>query len=70
MWYNLFYFEKNIVKNDGLYIYNNNTMHGLTKQIVDQLMEKFKDENPETVFKMIQEVRNDIRQSSVEKEEN
>ena len=52
------------------YIYsNNNTMHGLTNQIVDKLMEKFKDENPETVFKMIQEVRNDIRQSSVEKEE-
>jgi hypothetical protein len=53
---------------DYIYI-NNNTMHGLTKQIVDKLMEKFKDENPETVFKMIQEVRNDIRQSSVEKEE-
>jgi hypothetical protein len=52
------------------YIYiNNNTMHGLTNQIVDKLMEKFKDENPETVFKMIQEVRNDIRQSNVEKEE-
>ena len=52
-----------------IYIYNNNTMHGLTNQIVDKLMEKFKDENPETVFKMIQEVRNDIRQSNVEKEE-
>ena len=65
----MFYFVKNIVKNDELYIYNNNTMRGLTNQIVDKLMEKFKDENPETVFKMIQEVRNDIRLSSVEKEE-
>jgi 5,10-methenyltetrahydromethanopterin hydrogenase len=62
----MFYFVKNIVKNDGIYNYNNHTMRSLTKQIVDELMEKFKDENPETVFKMIQEVRNDIRQSNIE----
>jgi hypothetical protein len=62
----MFYFVKKIVKNDGIYNYNNHTMRSLTKQIVDELMEKFKDENPETVFKMIQEVRNDIRQSNIE----
>ena len=62
----MFYFVKNIVKNDGIHNYNNHTMCCLTKQIVDELMEKFKDENPETVFKMIQEVRNDIRQSNIE----
>jgi 5,10-methenyltetrahydromethanopterin hydrogenase len=62
----MFYFVKKIVKNDGIYNYNNHTMHSLTKQIVDELMEKFKDENPETVFRMIQEVRNDIRQSNIE----
>jgi 5,10-methenyltetrahydromethanopterin hydrogenase len=62
----MFYFVKKIVKNDGIYNYNNHTMRSLTKQIVDELMEKFKDENPETVFRMIQEVRNDIRQSNIE----
>jgi 5,10-methenyltetrahydromethanopterin hydrogenase len=62
----MFYFVKNIVKNDGIYNYNNHTMCSLTKQIVNELMEKFKDENPETVFKMIQEMRNDIRQSNIE----
>ena len=62
----MFYFVKNIVKNDGIYNYNNHTMRSLTKQSGDELMEKFKDENPETVFRMIQEVRNDIRQSNIE----
>jgi hypothetical protein len=62
----MFYFVKNIVKNDGIHNYNNHTMCSLTKQIVNELMEKFKDENPETVFKMIQEMRNDIRQSNIE----
>ena len=39
-------------------------MSSLTKQIVDELMEKFKNENPDTIIKIIQELRSNIRQSS------
>ena len=39
-------------------------MSSLTKQIVDELMEKFKNENPDTIIKIIQELRNNIRESS------
>ena len=41
-------------------------MSSLTKQIVDELMDKFKNENPDTIIKIIQELRNNIRQSRVE----
>jgi hypothetical protein len=41
-------------------------MPNLVKQIVDGLMEKFKDEDPEMVFKIIEELRNDIRQSRID----
>ena len=41
-------------------------MSSLTKQIVDELMEKFKNENPYTIIKIIQELRSNIRQSRVE----
>lgn len=40
-------------------------MSSLTKQIVDELMEKFKNENPDTIIKIIQELRNNIRESSL-----
>ena len=39
-------------------------MSSLTKQIVDELMEKFKNENPDTIIKIIRELRNNIRESS------
>ena len=41
-------------------------MSSLTKQIVDELMEKFKNENPDTIINIIQELRSNIRQSRVE----
>ena len=41
-------------------------MSSLTKQIVDELMEKFKNENPDTIIKIIQELRNNIRESRIE----
>ena len=54
-------------QHDILYIYyNHTTMSSLTKQIVDELMEKFKNENPDTIIKIIQELRSNIRQSRVE----
>ena len=43
-------------------------MYSLTKQIVDELMEKFKDENPDTIIKIIQELRNNIRESRIEQD--
>jgi hypothetical protein len=43
-------------------------MSSLTKQIVDELMEKFKDENPDTIIKIIQELRNNIRESRIEQD--
>jgi hypothetical protein len=41
-------------------------MPGLVKQIVDELMEKFKNEDPELVFKIIEEMKNNIRKSRIE----
>jgi len=43
-------------------------MSSLTKQIVDELMEKFKDENPDTIIKIIQELRNNIRESRIKQD--
>jgi hypothetical protein len=43
-------------------------MSSWTKQIVDELMEKFKDENPDTIIKIIQELRNNIRESRIEQD--
>jgi hypothetical protein len=43
-------------------------MSSLTKQIVDELMEKFKNENPDTIIKIIQELRNNIRESRIEQD--
>ena len=43
-------------------------MSSLTKQIVDELMDKFKDENPDTIIKIIQELRNNIRESRIEQD--
>lgn len=48
------------------YILNNKNMPGLVKQIVDEFMEKFKNEDPELVFKIIEEMKNNIRQSRIE----
>lgn len=48
------------------YILNNKNMPGLVKQIVDELMEKFKNEDPELVFKIIEEMKNNIRKSRIE----
>lgn len=39
-------------------------MPSLTKQIAQELMNKFKNENPETLMKIIQDIRIDIAQSS------
>jgi hypothetical protein len=41
-------------------------MPRLVKQIVDELMEKFKNEDPELVFKIIEEMKNNIRKSRIE----
>ena len=41
-------------------------MSSLTKQIVDELMEKFKNEDSEMVFKIIEEMKNNIRQSRID----
>jgi hypothetical protein len=41
-------------------------MPNLVKQIVDGLMDKFKNEDPEMVFKIIEEMRNNIRQSRID----
>jgi FMN-dependent NADH-azoreductase len=43
-------------------------MSSLTKQIVDELMEKFKNENPDNIIKIIQELRNNIRESRIEQD--
>jgi hypothetical protein len=43
-------------------------MSSLTKQIVDELMDKFKNENPDTIIKIIQELRNNIRESRIEQD--
>jgi hypothetical protein len=43
-------------------------MSSLTKQIVDELMEKFKNENPDTIIKIIRELRNNIRESRIEQD--
>ena len=43
-------------------------MSSLTKQIVDELMEKFKNENPDTIIKIIQELRNNIRESRIKQD--
>jgi len=49
-----------------LYILNNKKMSRLVKQIVDELMEKFKNEDSEMVFKIIEEMKNNIRQSRID----
>ena len=41
-------------------------MPNLVKQIVDGLMEKFKDEDPKIVFEIIEEMKNNIRQSMID----
>ena len=41
-------------------------MCSLTKQIVDELMEKFKNEEPSAIIKIKRELRNNIRLSCVE----
>jgi len=41
-------------------------MPGLVKQIVDELMDKFKNEKPELVIEIIQEIRNNIKQERIE----
>jgi hypothetical protein len=41
-------------------------MPRLVKQIVDELMEKFKNEDSEMVFKIIEEMKNNIRQSRID----
>jgi len=41
-------------------------MPGLVNQIVDELMEKFKNEEPELVFEIIREIRNNIKQERIE----
>jgi hypothetical protein len=39
-------------------------MPSLTKQIAQELMEKFKNENPEIIMKIIQDIRVDIAKSN------
>jgi hypothetical protein len=41
-------------------------MPRLIQQIVDGLMEKFKDEDSDTVFEIIEEMRNNIRKTRME----
>ena len=41
-------------------------MPRLIQQIVDGLMEKFNDEDSETVFEIIEEMRNNIRKTRME----
>jgi hypothetical protein len=41
-------------------------MPRLVKQIVDKLMDKFKNEEPENVIKIIREIRDDIERERIE----
>lgn len=41
-------------------------MPNLVKQIVNRLMEKFKNEEPDMVFNIIEEIRINIRQSRID----
>jgi hypothetical protein len=49
-----------------LYILNNKKMPRLVKQIVDELMEKFKNDEQENVIKIIREIRYDIERERIE----
>ena len=41
-------------------------MPRLVKKIVDELIEKFKNEDSKMVFKIIEEMKNNIRQSRID----
>jgi biotin synthase-like enzyme len=41
-------------------------MPSLTKKIAQQLMDRFKNEDPETIIKIIQEIRNNIKQERID----
>jgi hypothetical protein len=49
-----------------LYILNNKKMSRLVKQIVDELMDKLKNAEPENVIKIIREIRYDIECERIE----
>ena len=62
----MFYFTFKHKKNDNVKYNINYNMPRLIQQIVDGLMEKFKDEDSETVFEIIEEMRNNIRKTRME----
>lgn len=62
----MFYFTFKHKKNDHVKYNINYNMPRLIQQIVDGLMEKFKDEDSDTVFEIIEEMRNNIRKTRME----